>query len=555
MSDYKARHHALLGAVALVTSASVLTACTGAAPPSATDPSAQQSSEVQTSNFPIDTPAPTTDAGDVVWATYRETQTLDPIIAGDYPEETAVAAMCDSLLRQRNDMSYGDGLGTMSAPSETEYDFTINADAKFWDGNPVTAEDVVFSLQRAANPEAGGYWAANFDRVKSIEATGDKTVKITLTEPDYWLPGVLSSTPGAIVEKAYVEAKGKDFGTVTGGVMCSGPMKLQSWETGKGIKMVPNTDYWDSSIPKARLASLTLIGVPDEATLTAGLKTGAIDGSYVISISTLTDLESDPNVAVYQGPPYLVPALIISATEGPLADPKVREAVSLALDRKGIISTIFRGAGSVPRALMSSGTWGTARSTFEAGYDALPLMDQDVAKAQELAKSLNIAGQTVRLGTSSGLATINAQVLAVKAACESIGLKVELNNVSPANYINFFIDPAVRASVDGFPTANYGLYADPSSLFKRMAMTGASQNYSGWSNTEVDAALNSARGEKDETKRAEYVLQAQKIITENNVWMPFAAANNVLVMNKKVTGAPATFVYMFGPWAAYLGGA
>ena len=69
----------------------------------------------------------------------------------------------------------------------------------------------------AADPNGGGFYYGSFDRVKSIEATGPKTVKITLTQPDYWLLGELSSTPGQIVKKAYVESKGKDFGTVTGG--------------------------------------------------------------------------------------------------------------------------------------------------------------------------------------------------------------------------------------------------------------------------------------------------------------------------------------------------
>ena len=88
-----------------------------------------------------------------------------------------------------------------------------------------------------------------------------------------------------------------------------------------------------------------------------------------------------------------------------------------------------------------------------------------------------------------------------------------------------------------------------------MAVKGGSQNFSGWTNPDVTAALEAARGEKDDVKRAEDVIKAQKIITDELVWFPMVAANNVLIMNKKVTGAPATFVYMFGPWAAYLGGA
>ncbi len=525
-------------------------ACTGAPAPSPGDATSSAST-----TFTIDTPAPTKNAGDVVWSSYTDVVSIDPIYTYNFPDNTALAAMCDSVLRQRNDMSYGDGLATLTSQSDTEFDFTINANAKFWDGNPVTAADAVFSLRRAADPKVGGYFTATFDRVKSIDVTGDKTFKITLSKPDYWLLGELSSNVGAVVEQKFVEAKGKDYGTPTGGIMCSGPLKYDSWEIGKGLKMVPNPDYWDTSMPKPKLDSLTLIPVGDDATLTAGLKTGAIDGSYVTHLSTLAQLQADPNVSVYQGPPYVAPAMIISATKGPLADPRVRQAVSLALDRKGIINTEFHGAANLPNALEAQGTWGTARDTFKTGYDALPVMAQDLAKAQALAKEAGVVGQTVTIGTSSGVPSINALALAFKTACEAVGLKAELQNVSPANYVNYFLDPKAYGSVDAFETQNYGNYADPSALYKTLALPGGSQNFSGWSNPEVTAALESARGEKDETARAQYVLKAQKILTEQLVWIPLVAANNILVMNKKVTGAPATFVYMFGPWAAYLGGA
>ena len=71
------------------------------------------------------TPKPTSDAGDVVWSTYRETQTLDPIQAFDYPENTVDPLLCDSLLRQAPDQTLGPGIATYTAPSATEYDFTL----------------------------------------------------------------------------------------------------------------------------------------------------------------------------------------------------------------------------------------------------------------------------------------------------------------------------------------------------------------------------------------------------------------------------------------------
>ena len=69
----------------------------------------------------------------MVWATYRETQTLDPIQAFDYPENTVDPLLCDSLLRQAPDMTVGPGLATYTTPSPTQFDFTLHK-ATFWDG-------------------------------------------------------------------------------------------------------------------------------------------------------------------------------------------------------------------------------------------------------------------------------------------------------------------------------------------------------------------------------------------------------------------------------------
>jgi len=544
-----ARRRSLTLAGMTVAVAVTAAACTGAPAPKSSG-----SSTGAPSTFTVLTPTPKSDAGDIVWATYRETQTLDPIQGFDYPENTADDVLCDSLLQQQPDLSIKNGIATYTSPSATEFDFTLNANAKFWDGSPVTAQDAVFSLKRAADPNAGGFYAGVFTRVSSMDVTGDKTFTIKLKQPDYWLLGELASLPGVVLEKKYVEAKGKSFGTVSGGTMCSGPFKLESWQTGKGVKMVPNPDYWDTSLPKPRIKSLTLIGVPDDATLTAGLRTNAIQGVYAITLSTLGQLEQDPNVKVYQGAPFATEALVVSATKGPLAKPEVRQALSYALDRKGLINTIFHGAANLPRALEQSGTWGSAQAVFSQAYDALPEMDQDLAKGKQLVQQAGATGQSIVIGTSAGLPAVNSEALAVKAAAESIGLKATLQNVSPSNYINYFIDPKAWGSVDAFETTNYGDYADPSAFYKTIVYPNGSQNFSQWKNTEVITDLDAARGEADATKRAQDVVADQKIITDQQVWIPIVASNTVLIMNKSVTGAPSTFQYMFGPWAAYLGG-
>ncbi|MFN8148323.1 MAG: ABC transporter substrate-binding protein [Candidatus Nanopelagicales bacterium] len=526
-----------------------LAACTGAPPP--TD---SGSASVPTDNFTILTPAPTGDAGALTWATYRETQTLDPIQAFDYPENTVDSILCDALLRQAPDMTIGPGLTKLTTVNPTTLDFVIQPGAKFWDGTPVTADDVVFSLKRAADPQGVGFYSSVFSRVKSITAKDSSTVEILLDKPDQWLPGELSATPGMVVKKSFVEQAGDKFGTVQGGTMCSGPFKLDSWKTGSGVVVVPNTDYWDSSLPKPKVSKITLIGVSDDAALTAGLQTGTISGVYLANpLATLGQLRSSADVKVYQGPPYATDAMVVSATKGPLADPRVRQAISYALDRKGIISTLWKGAALIPHALEAQGTWGYAQDVFKSGYEALPALEPDLTKAQDLIKQAGVAGQSIKIGTSSGSNAINAEALAYKAAAEKLGLKVEFNDVSPDNFINFFIDPKAWGSVDAFPTTNYGDYADPAALYRTLALPGGSQNFSNWNDPATIAALENARSEADPAKRAQYVVDAQKTITEQMVWIPTASPNAVLVMHKGITGAPSTFSYMFGPWAVYLG--
>jgi peptide/nickel transport system substrate-binding protein len=501
----------------------------------------------------ITTPAPTKTADTVTWAFYRETATLDPIKAFDYPDNGAVALTCDALVRAKPDMTLGNGIATMSTPSPLKIDFTLHA-AKFWDGHPVTAADAVFSLKRAADPKAGGFYSSVFDRVKSITAVGPMKVEIRLSKPDYWLQGELSSPAGEIVEKAYAQKAGAKFGTVTGGTMCSGPFMVSSWKTGQGVTLVPNPNYWDTSLPKPKLNKLVLIGVPDDATLTAGLETGSVSGTYPITLSTLRQLEGNSQVKVYQGPAFGTDALVVNARSGPLADPRVRRALSLAIDRKGIINAVFHGAATIPHALEGPGTWGSGKGVYQAAWNALPALNQNLAEAKKLIQQAGATGKTIRLGTSAQLPAFNTQMLATQAAAKAIGLNAKLVSVSAANYFNFFSNPKVQATVDCFLTINYGDYADPTALYKTIALANGSQNFSKYHNAQVTSLLEKARGTANPDARARLVVKAQSILTRDMVWIPLAMPATVVIMHNGVTGAPATFQYQFGPWGVYLGG-
>ena len=489
----------------------------------------------------------------VVWGVYRETNSLDPIYAFDYPENTVIAVMCEQLLTQAPDGAISSGLANLTYKDQTTLVFDLKPGITFWDGHPLTPDDVVYSLQRNTDANLGGFYGAVFANVKSINASGPSQVTITLSKPDYWLPDELASTPGWIIEKQYAQAKGKDFGTPTGGTMCTGSYKLQSWKPGDVLSVVRNDSYWNSSV-KPLVREIDFKGAPDEAGLTSALQTGGINGYYAFALSTLDQLKKSKSVTVVDGNGWNVDAFIVSNFKGALGDVRVRQALSLAIDRKAMIDTIFKGAATMPKALTPPGTWGYARSTFENGYTALPDLKQDITAAKKLIQDAGATGKTITIGMSSELNDVSLESSAYQAAGQAIGLNVKLKSVSAANYINFFIDPAARADIDGFFTTNYGDYADPAGLLATLVLPDGSQNYSGYENPSVTAAMEAARSEPDPLKRASDMVEAQKLSIQDLPWIPDAFPNNELIMSSNLTGATASFAYMFAPWANQLGG-
>jgi peptide/nickel transport system substrate-binding protein len=506
-----------------------------------------------TANLVTTTPAGAKTVPQAVWAVYRDVNSLDPAFAFDYPENTAISLMCESLLLQKADGAIVPGLASLSTPTQKTLVFTINPRATFWDGHPVTPADVVYSLDRQMNPSLGGFYGQVFSRVKTIEQTGQDQVTITLNQPDYWLEGELSSMAGVVIEKAYAQAEGKNYGTPSGGIMCTGPYQLKSWSPSAGVVAVANPRYWRGTTPLVQ--QITLTGVPDNNDLTAGLETGAIQGTYASGgIPTLDQLRKSSAVKVYQGPGWATDAMIISATTGPMANVKVRQALSLALNRQSIINAVYKGAALMPKWLANPGAFGYGTAVFDHAYQASPALTQNLAEAKKLIAQAGVAGQTITIGTSSEVSSIAFEAAAYQQAAVAIGLKVTLKSVSAQDFINFFTDPSYRKGVDMFPTVNYGDYADPAALLDTVAMPGADQNYDDYNDPAMTALLDQARSTANPDQRAALVAKAEQRAAQTLPWIPTVDPTNVLVMSSKLTGATGSFAYMFAPWASSLGG-
>jgi peptide/nickel transport system substrate-binding protein len=545
----------LTGAAAIAVAALAAAGCGKAAPGDATGANGTTTTaSAPSATLSPTTPAATTEVPKATWALYREVGTLDPIQAFDYPENTVVTALCDSLTRQNPDGTLVPGLAEKSEhPDPKTLVLTIRQGVKFWDGKPLTPADVVYSLERAADPKAGGFYPAVFTRVASIAATGADQVTLKLKQPDYWLDGELSQMAGVVYEKAFAEAEGRQFGTPQGGLMCTGPYKVGGWKAGSELSVVRNDDYWDSAT-KAKVGEIDFKGVPDEASLTTGFVTGGIDGSYPQALGTLDQLKTNAKLTVTDGPSFATDAIVISNLKGALGDVRVRQALSMAIDRKAYIDSVYHGAAQLPRNLANPGTWGYAKDVFQANWDQLPDPTVDVAKAKQLVKDAGATGKTITLGMTSEVSNINSSANAVRSAGQAIGITVKFKAVSAQNFINFFTDPKARDGVDAFPTVNYPDYADPAAFYTTIASPGGSQNYDGYDDAVTTKALDDARTTADPTARAKFVTQAGDRMADQLPWIPMAAPASVLITSKQLTGAPSSFVYMGGPWANLLGG-
>jgi peptide/nickel transport system substrate-binding protein len=489
----------------------------------------------------------------VVWATNRDVISLDPLYDTGYPEFTADSLMCEPLVRQAPDGSLEPGLATVANPNPTTMVFTLRPGVKFWDGHPVTPADVIYSLDRQMNPKLGGYNGADFSRVASITATSPAQVTIKLKQADYWLEGELASIPGIVIEKNFAEKQGANYGTPAGSIMCTGAYMLKSWTPGVGVVAVRNPHYWNPSAHPLT-GQITIKGVPDIATLTAGLETGAIQGDYLKSqLSTLTQLEHSGRVKVYLGPGWTSDVFAVTSLKGVLGSLDVRRALSLALNRQAIISSVYDGAALMPRWLSNPGTFGYGKPVFTRAYDSSPVLAQNMAEARKLVRQAGAAGKTLTIGNTSQLAVYAADTGAWQAAAQAIGLKVVLKTVSIQGYVNFLYSPQARAGIDGFPVVDYGDYADPAAMLNQFVLPGGLLNFDGFNDPAITAALEQARSTASPDQRAALMARAEELTTQQLPSIPDVQPDTVLVLGTGLTGAVSSSAYLTSPWAVSLG--
>lgn len=287
----------------------------------------------------------------LIWAQGADVTSMDP----HQGKETAAVEVTDQIFDtlfvvnlETNELE-GQICESWEQTSETSYTFKIRQGIKFHDGTELTAEDVKFSLDRAANSASVSYVADFMDVVTVVD---DYTVEMTTDFP--YAPALrnLSVPFTAIVPKHIVETDEENWVLNPVG---SGPYKFVEWNQGDSVKLEAFDDYYAG---KAATQNLIMKVIPEAAQRTIALETGEIDIAYDILVNDLEKVASNEDLVLFDAPSLTCYYISMNMNKAPFDNQLVRQAINYAIDRELIVETIACGSGQAADAIIAPAVFG-----------------------------------------------------------------------------------------------------------------------------------------------------------------------------------------------------
>ncbi|MEV0386217.1 ABC transporter substrate-binding protein [Nonomuraea sp. NPDC050643] len=484
-----------------------------------------------------------------VWLLDEEPGTLDLDADGGTPNRTVMANVCERLMQTQPDMTVKPWLAEKAEqPDPKTMVLTLRQDATFHDGSPVTADDVVWSLKRHSGE--GMDESDEFDDVASVTKTGEHEVTIAFKKPNALFVQAIAGGAGIVLNKKVVDRLGKDYGTPGHDDACSGPYRLKEWVSGSKMTIERYDAYWNKDV-KPLTKSVTFQWADDTA-LVNSLVTGAAQGAYLSDTGPAVALQSNQAVSVAYGATTRV-FVLLPTDRGVMKDPKIRRALSLAVDRAGIARSGFAGLARPWKVPVGAGAWSYEKEAFQAAYDQLQGAP-DSPRLEEAKKLVQEAGSPKEpiIVATDGEQSRTVIANAVVDAAKKIGLNVQIKSVPASEFGSFYTDKSLRAQVDLVPDDWYITKSDPIGFYDN-GLSGSANNWVGFSSPGYDELVAKALETTDDAARAKDVIELQRLFTADMVWISLVEVPNAVVLGGKVSGPPASQVHMGYPWAVDLG--
>lgn len=432
-----------------------------------------------------------------------------------------------------------------SDPEAKVWTFKLREDVVFHDGTPFNAEAVKFNFERWWDPShPAGFrvagktyprWLRVFGPFKGeegslldkIEIVDPYTVRFHLSQPFAAFPAALGAQFGIASPEA-LSAAGADYGAPGSKIVGTGPFVFESWSYGEQIVLSKNHNYWRPDFPKAEEIVFRFIAEP--ASRLAELRAGSIDLAGDLSPDDWAALEADPNLEVLIRPSLNVGYLALNPAFAPFADPKVREAVDLALDQAGIAAALYGelGVGDghfLPPSLAEYRAPDFAEN-FDPGRARALLAEAGYPQGFDL-ELWYMSVSRPYFPNPANLAEIIAGDLS------EIGIRVQLRTEDWAAYLADVETPP------GFPAFFLGWtapYPDPDAFFWPHFAPGHTGYLGGFQNQQLLALMNQGRTTAEPSERAKIYAQAEQLVAADRVRLVLIHASPLLAQRRGITG-------------------
>ncbi|NLT40342.1 MAG: ABC transporter substrate-binding protein [Clostridiales bacterium] len=487
-----------------------------------------------------DEPDKSTEKDTFVVALDSDIVKLDPAFAYDFTTNPVVNQITQGLLTFDEDNQLQPLLASSwEQVDELTYVYQIRNDVRFSDGSPMTMDDVIFSMERIADPDTASYLGWMYDNVASIEQTGEWELTVTLSVPDATWQYIPATTAGHVISRKHAESAGDKLGTPDGGLIGTGPYVYVSWQNGDSITLARNENYWGEDA--GYYDNIIFKIITEDTTRVTALQSGDVDCTVAPPESMLDVLLADENIVMTSSSGFGVTFLAFNTERTPFDNADVRNAIYTAIDLDTIYETLIGKAGEPSTPLPSSSALFTLEAERWNDYLAsAPAHTYDVEAARQLLADAGYADGFDCTITISDNSLRESIALAIQEQLAQVGINVSILKVSTDEHTAYqFGDILDADGVRDYDMIMAGWEADfpdPSGNLTPLFQGGNSSNTAAYNNQEVTDLINRQAQSSDVTERNDMMFRALDIIIADTPYIFIYYPVKNIAMNKNYTG-------------------
>lgn len=480
-------------------------------------------------------------------------KTIDPQLNSAVDGSKVIRNTFEGLMREIENGEVENGIAEGYEVSEDGlvYTFHIRDNAKWSDGEDVTAKDFEYAWKRALNPNTAAEYAYQLFYIKNGEAynkgeasaddvgikvVDNKTIEVTLESAVPYFVSLLAMPVYYPVRQDIIEENGDKWALSPETYVSNGPFKMTEWSEKESMTFIKNENYWDAD--NVKLETLVFRLIDDQTTTLSAFKNGELD---IMEQPPTTEIQSLIDEGVAKVYPYLGTYFYMVNVSGKglsseavdaLQDVRVRKALSLAIDRNLITEKVSMGGEIPATSYVPEGVKDTQGNTFHKDYSSVTTNIEEAKKLLEEAGYPN--GQGFPTITFTYNTASNNQMIAQAIQDmwkTNLGINVELKNEEWAVFQTTRNNFQYEICRHGW----IGDYNDPMT-FLDMWVTASGQNNAGYSNEEYDSLIAQAKSEQDGEKRTELLRKAEDILMDDMAIIPIYYYTNIVCANDNVKG-------------------